>query len=83
MRILAFSDVRKWHGYERLVDRCRPEVVALAGDLISDGGAAFWLEALELLPQFQQDREDLRERCKRDTRRSQRMQHLQRRGAPL
>ena len=69
MRILAFSDVRKWRGYERLVDRCRPDVVALAGDLTSDGVAAFWDEALEFLPQFRQEREDLRQRCKRDERR--------------
>ncbi|MGA2790203.1 MAG: hypothetical protein ABSF00_05495 [Candidatus Bathyarchaeia archaeon] len=44
MKILAFSDVVKWEGYEERVDRIRPDVVALVGDLTSDGGAAFWYE---------------------------------------
>ena len=33
MKILAFSDVAKWKGYEELVDRIQPDIVALAGDL--------------------------------------------------
>ncbi|MGA3094535.1 MAG: metallophosphoesterase [Dehalococcoidia bacterium] len=41
MRILAFSDIEKWGRYERLVHTIRPDVVALAGDLTSDGSASF------------------------------------------
>lgn len=41
MRILAFSDIEKWKGYERLIDIIRPDLVALAGDLTSDGLASF------------------------------------------
>ena len=46
MRILTFSDVREWQGYEKLVDKVEPDVVVLAGDLTSDGFAAFWSEGL-------------------------------------
>lgn len=59
MRILAFSDVPKWDGYERLVDRYKPDVVALAGDLTSDGHAAFWGEALESIPGYRRQLEAL------------------------
>lgn len=52
MRILAFSDVCRWEEYERLVDHCKPDVVALAGDLTSDGFAAFWNDALQFVPEF-------------------------------
>ncbi len=42
MRILAFSDVVKWwKEYKMLVDRLQPDIVALAGDLVSDGYAQF------------------------------------------
>jgi Icc-related predicted phosphoesterase len=58
MKLLAFSDVVKWEGYEELVDRIRPDVVALAGDLTSDGFAAFWskmeVEALKKIPECKQ-----------------------------
>jgi hypothetical protein len=46
VRILALSDVYGWAGYERLVDKYEPHV-ALAGDLVSDGVAAFWKKELE------------------------------------
>jgi len=46
MRILAFSDVRDWEGYEKLVDKVKPDVVALAGDVTSDGFAGFWMKGL-------------------------------------
>lgn len=52
MRILAFSDVHRWEGYENLVDEYRPDIVVLAGDLTSNGNAAFWSEALEHVPDF-------------------------------
>jgi len=57
MRILAISDVHSWDGYERLVDLHGPDVVALAGDLTSDGGAAFWRTAFEALPAFRRDKQ--------------------------
>ena len=57
MRILAISDVHTWDGYERLVDEHKPDVVALAGDLTSDGGAAFWNDALEEIPAFRRARD--------------------------
>lgn len=56
MRILAFSDVPKWVGYDELVYKVRPDVVALAGDLTSDGFAAFWDEAAEQIPEFQSEK---------------------------
>ncbi len=52
MKLLAFSDVVKWEGYEELVERIQPDLVDLAGDLTSDGFAAFWskmqVEALKM-----------------------------------
>ncbi len=57
MRILAISDVRKWEGYEGLVDKHKPDVVALAGDLTSDGGAAFWHETYEHIAGFRRVRD--------------------------
>jgi hypothetical protein len=59
VRILAFSDVYRWTGYERLVDKYEPHVVALAGDLTSDGGAAFWSEGLEYVSEFVRSRRSL------------------------
>ena len=41
MRILAISDARRWKGCENLVDQHEPDVVALVGDLASDGFADF------------------------------------------
>jgi Icc-related predicted phosphoesterase len=41
MKLLAFSDVVKWEGYEELADRIQPDIIALAGDLTSDGFTAF------------------------------------------
>ena len=42
LRILAFSDVAGWwKGYEALVDSLQPDVICLAGDLVSDGFAEF------------------------------------------
>jgi hypothetical protein len=59
VRILAFSDVSRWNGYERLVDRYSPHVVALAGDLTSDGSADFWNAALEAVPEYKKQIEAL------------------------
>lgn len=64
MRVLALSDVYKWDGYERLLDKCKPDVLVLAGDLTSDGVAAFWHEALELVPEFQGERRALYDRVR-------------------
>jgi len=58
MRILAFSDVRRWDGYERVVDEVKPDVVCLAGDLTSDGFAAFWDVALALIPDYRRELEE-------------------------
>ncbi|ADM27551.1 metallophosphoesterase [Ignisphaera aggregans DSM 17230] len=55
MRILAFSDVRRWEGYEEILDMVKPDVVCLAGDLTSDGGAAFWSKALTQIPAYRQE----------------------------
>lgn len=55
MKILAFSDVTKWEGYEELVDTVEPDLVALAGDLTSDGFACFWNDAVEQIPGFQEE----------------------------
>lgn len=52
MRILAISDVARWEGYEELVVKHRPQVVTLAGDLTSDGHAAFWTDAFEAIPEY-------------------------------
>jgi len=58
MKLLAFSDVVKWEGYEELADRIQPDIIALAGDLTSDGFAAFWSgmreEALKKIPECKQ-----------------------------
>jgi len=59
MKILAFSDVGKWEGYEELVDRIKPDVIALAGDLTSEGFASFWSEAVEQIPEFQREKKHL------------------------
>lgn len=56
LKILAFSDIQRWSGYERLVELHKPDVIALAGDLTSDGGAAFWDDALELIAEFRRER---------------------------
>lgn len=69
VRILALSDVYTWEGCDRLFDRLKPDIVALAGDLTSDGGAAFWHDALELIPKFRNERYALYERAKRIKRR--------------
>ncbi|MHA1665616.1 MAG: metallophosphoesterase family protein [Candidatus Njordarchaeales archaeon] len=39
MKILAFSDVIRWAGFKEIVNREKPNVVCLAGDLVSDGFA--------------------------------------------
>jgi predicted phosphodiesterase len=52
MRILAISDVARWKGYKELVTEHRPQVIALAGDLTSDGGASFWREGFEAIPEY-------------------------------
>jgi predicted phosphodiesterase len=41
MKILVFSDIYEWVGYERVFDEVQPEVVVLAGDLTCDGGVSF------------------------------------------
>ena len=41
MKILVFSDIYEWIGYEELVDKVQPDVVVLAGDLTCDGGVSF------------------------------------------
>jgi hypothetical protein len=69
VKILALSDVYRWEGCDRLFDQCKPDIVALAGDLTSDGGAAFRHDALELIPKFRSERHALYERAKRIKRR--------------
>jgi hypothetical protein len=64
VRILALSDIGRWNGCERLVQRCKPDVVVLAGDLTSDGSANFWREALEFLPKFHKERRLLRKKTR-------------------
>lgn len=59
MRILAFSDVYRWRGYERLVEQYKPRVVVLAGDLTSNGSAYFWDAALEAVPRYKKQIEAL------------------------
>ncbi len=59
MKILAFSDIIKWERYEELLDRIQPDVIALAGDLTSDGFASFWSEAIKQIPEFQKERREL------------------------
>jgi predicted phosphodiesterase len=46
MKILVFSDVENWVGYEEQVDKIQPNVVVLAGDLTSDGLASFWHDSI-------------------------------------
>ena len=46
MKILAFSDVKKWEGYQELGEGLKPDAIALAGDLVSDGFASFRRKAL-------------------------------------
>jgi hypothetical protein len=54
MKILAFSDIIKWDGYEKLVDKIQPDIIVLAGDLTSDGFAYFqWYDEFEKTPAFQ------------------------------
>jgi predicted phosphodiesterase len=55
MKILVISDVIKWEGYEKIVDENQPDVIVLAGDLTSDGFASFWSEAIEQIPEYQDD----------------------------
>jgi len=64
MKILAFSDVTKWKGYKKLVDKVQPDVVALAGDLTSDGFASFWNEAVMQIPKFQEEKKRLMKKFK-------------------
>lgn len=62
MKILAISDVPNWKGYEHIVVKCAPDVVVLCGDLTSDGFAAFWKSAFNLIPAFVNNREQLMRR---------------------
>lgn len=39
MKLIAFSDVERWDIYENVVDREKPDIIALAGDLVCDGSA--------------------------------------------
>jgi predicted phosphodiesterase len=66
MRLLAFSDVVRWVGFEELVDRVNPDVVVLAGDLVSDGFS--WIYSEEFfgqIPQFKMEMEQLRRKYTR------------------
>jgi hypothetical protein len=55
MKILAFSDVAKWKGYEELVDRIQPDIVALAGDLTAASfESEMQNEALKKIPECKQ-----------------------------
>jgi len=58
LRILAFSDAHRWEDYEEIVDMVKPDVICLAGDLTSDGGATFWDEALALIPSYRSELEE-------------------------
>jgi predicted phosphodiesterase len=42
MKILVFSDIHAWSGYEKVLDRIKPDVLVLAGDLIGCGSARYW-----------------------------------------
>lgn len=42
MKILVISDVINWKPYKKIFNQVKPEIVLLAGDLISDGFASFW-----------------------------------------
>jgi predicted phosphodiesterase len=62
MRILAISDVVRWDGYDKIVAMYAPGVVVLAGDLTSDGVAAFWETGYDLIPEFVRQKDRLRKR---------------------
>jgi len=57
--MLVLSDIPKWVGYRQLVLHHKPDVVLLAGDVTSDGFAAFWSEALERIPAFRREKREL------------------------
>ena len=57
MRILAFSDIKEWEGYKELIEKFNPEIVALPGDLTSDGFASFWSKAIQQIPPYQKELE--------------------------
>ena len=42
MKLLVLSDVYDWTGLTRLVDESKPNLIVLAGDLVSCGNAKFW-----------------------------------------
>jgi len=65
MRILAFSDVYRWEGYEDLVHKHKPDIVVLAGDLTSDGNTAYSEGVLELVPGFAKEKSELFRKYKR------------------
>jgi len=58
MKILAISDVREWN-HEPLLRKYRPDVVALAGDLVNDGFASVGSRAYELIPEFKRAKKKL------------------------
>jgi len=58
MKILAISDVREW-SHEPLLRKYRPDVVALAGDLVNDGFASVGSRAYELIPEFKRAKKKL------------------------
>ena len=62
MKILAFSDVARWEGYEGILDKTRPDITVLAGDLTSDGFASFWHEAFGEIPEFQREKKQVLEK---------------------
>ena len=41
MKLVVFSDIYNWLGYKKLVDRIKPDLIVLAGDLVSCGTATF------------------------------------------
>ena len=44
-KILAFSDVTSWEAKNELTSKTRPDIVALAGDLIDEGTYSHWFQA--------------------------------------
>ncbi len=44
-KILAFSDVTSWEAKNELTSKTRPDIVALAGDLLNEGTYSHWFEA--------------------------------------
>ncbi|MEK6954843.1 MAG: metallophosphoesterase [Candidatus Micrarchaeota archaeon] len=62
MKILAISDLGSWEGLKSIFDKTKPDVVALAGDLISDGFAEFRASVFEKIPKFKQERKILMKR---------------------